>query len=299
MVPFLGGGEIRVCLDGAWYNIRLKAPLYYDGQGRMYPYPTVYTEGENRASISYDEAHRRWLFRLESQAKDVTLEVEGRARSVPFWMGKFDGPYIVHGLYHSKEDLDIWGGFWEVGVSTVRLKAPNLETLTFQGPFLFDRAIHRVCLSETSARAGLPLAFTALYIFHPEFDLMLLHSDNPHPDAFSNFPFQHQGRLNFPSRDEDFVFDGFEYSDEGGLQPGLYRLTGSYAEGQVDLQGEAYEFWPQVWKAHRGTWWDPNGRYTWGRAFIRWHGTITLRGETIEVKNAWGVGEFTRFEPGQ
>ena len=45
-----------------------------------------------------------------------------------------------------------------------------------------------------------------------------------------------------------------------------------------------------------GAWWDKNGKHTWGRAFIKWNGTITLHGETINIDDALGVGEFTRFE---
>jgi len=293
-VPIVGGMQHRISLDGQWHLLpATRAPMYFDNEKRDFPYPTVYTLGETRTYLSYDEQGRRWISRVEVPRKGIILEIEGKARGIPFWMGKPEGPYIIHGATWNKKDVDTWGGFWDVGIFEANLTIPN-KSYTFHGNFLFDRAYHRTYYLP----GGAALAdFTCMHIHNKDFDLMLSHSINPSPIQ-TPVPFQHQARLNFPSREEYFTFDEFEYSDNGGLQPSEFHISGIYEAGEVNLTGKAYGFWPEKWKIGIGAWWDKDGKHTWGRAFIKWNGTITLHGEIIEVDDALGIGEFTRFKSG-
>ena len=65
----------------------------------------------------------------------------------------------------------------------------------------------------------------------------------------------------------------------------------------MNLKGKVIEYWPpRGWARVEGAWWDPEGKRTWGRAFILWQGEIKFKGETIKVEDAIGIGEFTRFQ---
>jgi len=290
--PIEGSMQHRIYLDGRWYLLpETRAPMYFDDEKRIFSYPTVYTLGETFTSISYDEEGRRWIFKIENPKHGIILEIEGKARGIPFWMGKPEGPYIIHGACLNKRDVDTWGGFWDLGTFEANLTIPG-NNYTFYGNFLFDRAYHRTYYLP----GGAALAdFSCMHIYNNDFDLALSHSINPSP-IHTPVSFQHQARLNFPGRREDFTFDNFEFSDSGGLQPDKFYLTGTYEGGEVNLTGIVYEFWPKNWRVGTGAWWDKNGKHTWGRAFMKWTGTITLHGETINIDDALGVGEFTRFE---
>ena len=89
----------------------------------------------------------------------------------------------------------------------------------------------------------------------------------------------------------------FTFSDDGGLQPGTFRLEGKFAEGTVDLVGEALLHFPARWGPAVGAWRDPEAEHVWGRAVIRWRGTVTWNGREIPV-DATGWGEFTRLLEG-
>ena len=284
-------------VDDKSYSVRLKAPLYYDGEGRLYPHPTIYTtSGEHTASISYNEAEREYTFVIKPGAeteRGIHLEVHATARSIPFWIGKLEGPHVIHAVYSHVKDIDIWGAYWDVGKFKGKLSLPDERTFDFGGMFLFDKAAHRAFYSRH--RPGHVLAFSCVFLQQgDDLDMMIAHSDNPSPVEFPKF--QHQGRINFPSRGKDFSFDDFQYTDNGGLQPTEYYLTGKYEGGEVNLKGRPVGFSPEKWKVNVGTWWDPNARFTWGRAFISWTGAITLDGETIEMNDTVSAGEFTRVE---
>ena len=292
-VPIEGSMQHRIYLDGQWYLLpATKAPMYFDDEKRIFPYPTVYTSGETPTSLSYDEQGRRWILKIENPEHDIILEIEGKARGIPFWMGKAEGPYIIHGVSWNVDDVDTWGGFWDVGTFEANLVIPG-NGGTFNGNFLFDRAYHR---SYYQDGGGSHLTdFTCMHLHNENFDLMFSHSNNPSPIE-TPVPFQHQARINFLGGGEDFTFNNFEYCDDGGLRPNDFHLTGFYEGGEIDLIGVSYEFWPENWGVNKGAWWDDDGKHTWGRAFIEWSGTITLNGETINIDDALGVGEFTRFE---
>lgn len=295
--PMVGVFKHRFSLDGGdWIVLPdTRAPMYFDNEGRIYTYPTVYNGGETQTSISYDEQGRRWIFKIENREKGIILEIEGKARGIPFWMGKAEGPYIIHGAVRNQKDFDTWGGFWECGTSKINLTILD-KSYTFFGNFVFDRAYHRGYY--LSAGVTSPVAFSCMYIIDKDFNLMLSHSINPSP-LEAPVPFEHQARMNyFLNREEDFKLDNFKYSDNGGLQPSEFHIAGTFEGGSVDLTGKANMFWPDKWEILVGTtWWDSGSKHTWGRAIIEWNGTIILHGETIKVENAFGWGEFTRFEP--
>ncbi|RLE62278.1 MAG: hypothetical protein DRN53_04305 [Thermoprotei archaeon] len=161
--------------------------------------------------------------------------------------------------------------------------------------------MHRIYYGSSAVKkeairrgTGSVLAFSCMVIFHDEFYIMISHSDNPTPADFPKF--QYQGRVNFPSRDVSFTFNGFTLESLGNpLQPNGFRLYGPFENGYVNLTGDVVAYWPpKGWHVNRGTWWDLKAKYTWGRALIKWTGTVRLGSEVIEVSGAMGVGEFTR-----
>lgn len=292
--PIVGSMQHRIYLDGKWYLLPpTTAPMYFDNEKRLFSYPTVYTLGETHTSISYDEKGRRWIFRIENPKNKVTFEIEGKARGIPFWMGKPEGPYIIHGVAWNRKDIDTWGGFWDVGTFEAKLSISN-KSYTFYGNFLFDRAYHRAYYAPGPVSLS---NFTCMHIYNNDFDLMFSRSINPSPLEIPA-PFQHQARINFPNIGESFTFDDFEYWDNGTLQPDEFRISGKYEGGEINLTGKVYGFWPEKWKVGKGSWWGEDGKHTWGRAFIKWSGMITLHGETLKI-DANGVGEFTRYEGGK
>ncbi len=306
-LPFSGegGGRDIIFINGKWHSPwGFYGPMYYDDEKRIYPYPTVYTKGlysngeECIGSISYNEQEREWIYKVTPlSGEGIIFELCAKARATPFWMGKQEGPYIIHGAIFNKEDIDIWGGFWEIGEFEGKLTVPNYGDYSFNGSFLFDRATHRVYYTESAFdAAGAPLSFSCLYMSQEDLDITISMSENPSPIQ-TPVPFQHQGRINFITKGKDFTFDKFQFSDSGGLQPNKYYLTGEYEGGEVNLTGEVFKFWPENWGINNGTWWDLEAKRTWGRAFVNWKGTVTLDNETISV-DALGVGEITRFEAG-
>jgi len=293
ILPIKGATWNRIWFNGKWHYIRTVSPMYYDN-GTLFPYNvTVYTLGEERGSISYDARgeKRRWIFRLVNERKNITLDVIGYAKGIPYWMGKPEGPYLIHGAYWSRPDFDVWGGFFDTGVFNATLVTRD-GTYHFRGHFLFDRAYHRSYYEPPPS--GAPLSFTCLFIFNDEFHLRMCHSDNPSP-LEPPVKFQHQGRINFLKTGQSFRFDDYEFTDDGSIQPRSYHVKGKFEGGELDLYGRAYMFWPQVWGKGRNVWWDPKGVRTWGRAFIRWKGEIKLGNRTMEVE-AHGIGEFTRYK---
>ena len=314
-LPFTGEGGFRprICIDGEYLRDvpTFKGGMYYRPDGMPeadLPYPTVYVKspGGYAEGISYDVEGRRWIHIIRPPAgtpegEGLELYFVGQALGVPFWMGPMDGPYIVHGAYSRVKDIDIWGGFWVSGTFKANLTVPGEGTYTFRGHFLFDRAVHRIYYGGSAAEAGPMrgptggvLAFSCMVVFHDEFYIMISHSDNPTPADFPKF--QHQGRVNFPSRGLSFTFNGFTLESLGNpLQPEGFRLYGPFEDGYVDLTGDVVAYWPpRGWGVNTGTWWDPGAKHTWGRALINWTGTVSLGDEVIEVSGAMGIGEFTR-----
>ncbi len=296
-LPFTGEGAFapKVFLGGRWHLLpTFRGPLYYESSG---PVTTVYefdTAHRYRQALSYNEAERIWTYRIEPlEGSGVRFTLTGRAPGTPFWMGKFSGPYIVHGAYTGVEAFDIWGGFWDLGTFTAELSVPGRGRVEARGHFLFDRATHRVEPEGPGKGRGHVVSFSCLYLCQDDLFLALSHSENPSP-LEPPAPFQHQARINFPKEGRSFALEWFQLVDEGGLQPEGLRLEGDFAEGRLELDGEALLFFPERWGVSVGAWWDPEGEHVWGRAVIRWRGTVTWRGREIPV-DATGWGEFTRF----
>lgn len=306
----IGGGTVRIIFDDQRIFHGLKG-LYYDAQGKYFPYPTVHTNpnADYVNAIAYDEATRTWYYRLldtRTSPSTVILDVVGKARSVPLWIGKPEGPYVIHGVYPNTQGVDCWGGYLDFGNMTATFTDPETnETYNFSGTVFNDREYHRACIGTPG---GGPLSFTGLSLHKTEgevIDLLVLQAVNPLPEELKERyqfpPFEHFGRINFVTRGEDYTFDNYKYSDDGGLQPSKYYLVGEFEGGTVNLTGEAFDFWgsggSETWHQVTGTWWDSDGKYTWGRSFIRWSGTITLHGETIKIEEVFGWREGTQFEP--
>lgn len=289
--------------DNQWHNIDVKGPLYWDGEQIAYPYPTAYSDSSAGylQSISYDTTAREYIYMITPMEQtEASLEIHAYPRSIPMWMGKPEGPYIIHGACKIKEDIDTWGGFWDVGSMEANLTIQD-TTYVFYGGFLFDRAYHRVFYSDSSTGAGCgaPLSFSCFGIQQDNLDIMIIQSVKPEGCPVQNpVPFQHQGRINFPTLGEDFTFDNFLYNDNGGLQPDTHYLIGGYAAGEVNLTGKVFMFWPPQWQINQSVYWDSTLQYVWGRGFFRWNGFVTIYGDTIKVTDATGVGEFTRCAPG-
>ena len=314
-LPFTSEGSFRprICIDG---NYLTNVPvfgggMYYSPNGILgCPYPTVYVRGSRGyiETLSYDVENQRWIhiIKHEVDERKPKLEFVGKALGLPFWMGPMEGPYIVHGAYSKVKDIDIWGGFWVSGTFKANITLSGGQRLSFRGFFLFDRAIHRIYYGASASKAGTirgptggVLAFSCMVIFHNDFIIMISHSDNPTPADFPKF--QHQGRINFISVGESYIFNNFTLTDLGPnpLQPSGFHLQGTFEGGYVDLMGKVYAYWPpKGWGVIKGTWWDLEGRHCWGRAFVKWNGTIKLGDKVINVTNAVGIGEFTRYTSG-
>ena len=295
-------------INGSWHgSYTLFSPMYYD-TGSIFQYPTVYNFGlygatgdSCRGSMSYNESKREWIYRvIPLEGTGDTIEVRIYPRGVTYWMGKPEGPYIIHGAIFNREDIDVWGGFWEIGPCVGKIVRPGVGRWEFTGHAIWDRAYHRVYYSDSAmGAAGAPLWFTCGYIYGDEFQLAIGYAQNPSPIE-PPVPFQHQGRLSiFVDDTMSFRFDDYELTDNGGLQPSEFHIYGTYEKGEVDLHGEVFLFYPAHWGVYQGVWWDSTAKRTWGRAFIRWTGKITVDNDTIEVTDASGVFENTRYERGE
>ena len=313
-LPFEGGFAPRINVNGEYLRsvpVFRGGMYYYEDGTEGYPYPTVVVYGTKgyKEILAYDEENQTWYHEIiPPDENGLKIKIRAKALGTPFWMGPQEGPYIVHGAFSGTKDIDAWGGFWVVGRFEGKVKLPYKEEKEFSGYFLFDRATHiayyaqqeyqgEYCREALCPARGGVVEFSCLAIFHENFTITLCDSTNPTP---VNFPkFQHQGRINYIFN-ESYPFNHFILKSFGEkLQPSGFELKGNFENGSVNLTGTAIEYWPpKGWGRVEGTWWDPEGKRTWGRAFISWKGELKFRGETIKVEDAIGIGEFTRFEKG-
>ena len=313
-LPFEGGFAPRVNINGEYLrNVpTFKGGMYYYEEGiEGYPYPTVLVYGIKgyKEILSYDEKNQTWYHEIiPPDENGLKIKIKAKAMGTPFWMGPQEGPYIIHGAYSGTKDIDVWGGFWVVGKFEGEVELPQEEKKEFFGYFLFDRATHIAYYAQQEyqgeycrevgcpARGGV-VEFSCLAIFHESFAITLCDSNNPTPVDFPKF--QHQGRINYIFN-ESYPFNDFTLRSFGEhLQPSSFELKGNFEEGSINLKGKVIEYWPpKGWTRVEGTWWDPEGKRTWGRAFISWQGEIKFKGKVIKVEDAIGIGEFTRFEGG-
>ena len=330
----IGGSHFRLMFgrlenntfSGERMYIFLRGPSYYDEGGKYFPYPTVYSNPENDyvLTIAYDEKTRTWYHKIlytKSSSPIEILYVEGRGRLVPLWIGKPGGPFVVHGvagIRGGKLCLDTWGGYLDFEEVKV-IRYYNIEsnkTYTFSKGFAFmDREYHRLLpLGEVKIKNGKVVdgvEFDAMS-FHKmdgeKIEFIFILARNPLPPEIKKkfkFPeFERIGRINFVSRGESYRLDRYVFWTDGKLQPELYFLKGNITDengrvvGKVDLKAKAFAYWgkggSENWSVGR-PWWDREGRVAWGRSFVKWSGTITLRGETIKVEDVLGFGEFHRY----
>ncbi len=325
----IGGGFLRLVFNDQRIFERIEGPSYYDESGKYFPYPTVHTN-PNRdyvIAIAYDEKSRTWYHKIvytgTSPPKEI-LYVEGRGRLAPLWIGKPEGPFVVHGVAGIKAGqlcLDTWGGYLDFE-ELIRCSYHDLETgktYNFSKGFTFmDREYHRnlpigpIRIEDGKIVDGVEFDAMSFHkIEGEEIEFIFILAKNPLPDKLKekfDFPeFERIGRINFVSRGESYRFDDYEFRTDGKLQPDLYYLVGNFTDvegnvvGTVNLTAKSFSFWgwggTEEWRRHR-VWWDPEGVAAWGRSFVKWYGTIKIEDQTIEVIDALGFGEFHRYIKG-
>ena len=311
-IPHPTRGSLKDCFPdmfyyrGSWRKFyRNCSPCYFVERSSRFSYPTYYVYGTYSSgdsciqSMSYDTTTRRWIYRVHPlHGHGDTVEIIMRPRGVTYWMGKPRGPYIIHGAIFNRPEFDIWGGFWELCEVVGKIVILGSGTWNFVGNCIWDRAYHLVYYSDTAAgHAGAPLAFTCGYVFDDSFQLAFAHADNPSP-LTPPVTFQHQGRLYLPSRGLSLRFDRFTFSDNGGLQPTQFYIDNDSDSVIVHLTGDPILFYPRVWGIGNNIWWDSTAQRTWGRVFLHWHGQVIVGTDTMNIENAFGVIEATRYQPG-
>ena len=296
-LPFTGEGphKPRIWLNDEWiYPFpTFYSPMYYDEEKVMvYNYDASHSYIQ---TLTYDPEERLWIHEIKPIKGDgPRLKIIGRAMGKTFWMGRWDGPFIIHGVTFNKKDIDIWGGFWDIGEMTAELII-NGRRYVFKGSFLFDRASHLTYYYDSAweGGAGAPLEFSCFYLCQDEFCLAVAHTDNPSPFKPPT-SLQHQARLNLFAENRSYPLTEFRVWDDGGIQPKIFHLVGRFDGGEIEIVGKPINYWPNRWGVSRGTWWNPEAYRTWGRATIHWTGKIVINGKVIEV-DAYGIGEFTRY----
>lgn len=289
------GSKYRVSIDGGeWIDRYFEGKIYYDETGSKFGtgFPTVYAEsGDYFAYVAYDEDTRTWFYKLNSP--DGYVNATAKARSVPFWMGKANGPYVVQGLYGTHEDLDLWGGYVDMANVTTESNFGGVRR-TYYGDMAMDREYHRQMVE--GGDPGWKGCFSAMSLHSDEIDMAILQAVNPidGSDNYEGIPFEHQGRINFFTRGKDYAFNDFHFSDDENIPPQRLHVEGSYEGGYVNLTAQTFKTFG--WGPAKGVWWDADITRYWGRAFVLWNGEMTLNGEVIRIEDAFGFGEFTRVK---
>ena len=299
LVPEENPFKPRIYFKGKWTvpNIVFAGPLYYD-DGEKFGLPTVYQfdlSGKYMQYLSYDEEHRLWIHVIKRVDGDELLEMRMKAQGAPMWLGDWrQGRMLIHGVYPHEENFDLWGGFWDMGPMNVTLTVGG-KTYEIRGFMIFDRASHRVMHGEAQRRAGPPLAFTCMVIWQENLTIMVTHTVNPSP-ADPRVSFEHQLRINLPRQSLNLSTTDFTLVDSGGIQPVNFTLSGKLPNGCFNLTGTVVMFWPEKWVIGKKTWWNPDAYFAWGRAFSKWKGIVVVDNTAIKV-DAWGIGEYTRYNP--
>jgi len=289
------GAHYWVSVDGsAWLKRSMESSVYYDKLGIKFDarFPTIYVEvDEYFMYLSYDENTRTWHYKVNSP--DGYINATAKAYSIPFWMGKPNGPYVVQGLYYNQEDVDLWGGY--VDFCTVVTDSNFIDGVDrrYYGVMAMDREYHREH-SLPFEGGGWKGCFSAMSLHTDDVDFAVLQAVNPidGSDNYEGIPFEHQGRLNFASRGKDFTFNDFQYSDNGEVPPNNFHLEGLYDGGYVNLTATSFQTFS--WEKGNPTWWNPDLHTYWGRNFVLWNGEITLDQETVRISDAFGFMEGTR-----
>ncbi len=299
LAPWEGVFRPRIFVKGKWHvlDIVFAGPLYYDNGSRgLFKYPTVYEydlSGKFMEYLTYIPSNRTWIHGIIDVSKNKTLLlIRAHGIGIPMWLGVWNESYLVHGVYSKRKGLDLWAGFWDVGLMTVRVNMGGFNK-EYHGVFVFDRASHHVYgLEKAFKDTGAPLSFSCMVIYQDKLVIMVTSTVNPSPWN-PDKPFEYQLRINLLDRNITIDAVDFHLEDDGSLQPKVFKLWGYFKNGYFNLTGHVIAYWPSKWpKGHR-TWWSNNTVYSWGRAFTKWTGIIVYKNNTIHV-NAIGVGEYTR-----
>ncbi len=298
LAPWEGRFRPRIFINGEWHvlDIVFAGPLYYD-DGKLFNYPTVYqydTSGNILQYITYVPDNRTWIHKIiDLEDNRALLSINAHVISAPMWIGEWNSSYIIHGIYAETRDADLWSGFWDICEMEAKLYYMGSIHM-YQGFFIFDRASHRVYLSGSAYNVfGPPLSFSCMVIYQDGLNIMISSSVNPSPWN-PGYPTEHQIRIYIQDKELTIDITNFQLYDDGSIQPSKFILYGEFEDGYINLTGEVISYWPTRWIRGHGTWWDKDGVYAWGRAFIHWTGVIVYNDLRIDV-NAIGAGEFTRY----
>ncbi len=293
----------RFCIDNNWlYPFpKFYGPMYYEKNST---FATIYNYDlphEYMQILTFYPKNRTYIHKIFPLNHNYPyLKMVCHAKGVPFWMGEWNSSMIIHGVVYNVKDLDLWGGYWEMGDMNVVLALNENEIYKYNGWFLFDKAMHhtyyynstKIFSNESIVNVrGAPLSFSCCGINQDDlFNIMLASDTNPSP---LDVPLQHQARINLLQYNESYPLN-FSFEDNGGLQPSRFYFNATYPKGNIHLIGDAIGYYPpDGWKGTKGTWWNPSVYRVWGRAFIHWQGTITYNDKIINV-DCIGIGEFTR-----
>ena len=304
--PEEGSFRPRVFIGGKWVilNITFAGPLYYD-DGEKFRYPTVYQydiSGRYMQWISYDPEGRRWFHAIKDLESGTELiSIKAKVVSPPTWLGQWGSLYLAHGVYPKRPGVDLWSGFWDICEASMKVTYNGI-TKEYHGLFVFDRASHRIYGIEDIRKAGplgAPLEFSCMVIYQDNLVITVAYSRNPSTLNLS-FPLQHQLRVELLDRNLTLITNDIVFREFGNeLQPSEFHIIAKFNDKtHLDIKGKVVNYWPPRWVGGRGTWWNPKGAFTWGRAFTVWEGGLVINSEYIPV-NAVGVGEFTRYSEGQ
>lgn len=297
MKPEEGPFKPRIYVNGKWYvpNIVFVGPLYYrsgPGYVEVYEYDL---SGKYVETLTYVPSNRTWIHMLSRVGGETILRITARGEGVPMWLGEWGKTFVIHGAYPRDKGFDLWAGFWDVGAMNASINVRGHE-IKVTGYLIVDRASHRrlpIDESERKPAGGAPLAFSCMVLRQGGLTIMVTDTHVPKPLNPPTSP-EHQVRINVPSLNFTAITTNFTLTDNGGLQPGEFRLVAWFNGGYLNLTGKAVIYWPPRWAIGKETWWRSDAWFSWGRAFIRWEGIVLIHGITIKVSTL-GMGEFTRY----
>lgn len=202
----------------------------------------------------------------EQEIQEETLRIELRNHAVPLWAARTEDEMLQIGW---RGDIPVYGGGFHDTVD-IRVTLTNeMETKIFNGQGNYAR-VWKGPVGQQQGEAAVGFIYQ-----QPEFYINYHYLRNPYD---LNEDFIKQGRIGFP--DNAYRFDNFVYQDSGSETLDWFRLDGTYDAGEVHLTGEKITMLHDRQKHH---------------PLIRWTGTITWNGQTINV-NSLGSGELRLIE---
>lgn len=192
------------------------------------------------------------------------LIIETQSRGIPLWHARTEDEMIAY--RETKDGTPTYlGGFGDCVLIEATFTTSS-QTLSFSGFGMYGRGWTKELIGDAYYRA--------IFINHPKFYVQVMHDVGPYTGKI----LYHGGRIGFPDKGIFRRFDNFTYWDSGPAgEAKYYKLTGNFEGGQVNLMGEKIGFL----------------RIPSHHPYIRWNGTVTVNGETINVANdAFGSGEI-------